>query len=131
MNSPKVHCSPEIPFRCANTPPTGSSSVFGLRINSSTALDFIDRNRCQRRCCSLRPFCFIGLGVGKDSLERLVGPCGLLLVTHLGDVQQTQEHLVRERSEKDRFDMAYSTGFRKLELRLSQLTQVMYAVGEN
>jgi hypothetical protein len=26
--------------------------------------------------------------------------------------------------------MAYSTGFRKLELRLSLLTRVMYAVGE-
>jgi hypothetical protein len=34
------------------------------------------------------------------------------------------------RSEKDRFDMAYPTGFRKNELRLSQLTRVMYAVGE-
>jgi hypothetical protein len=32
------------------------------------------------------------------------------------------------RSEKDRFDMADPTGFRKIELRLSQLTRVMYAV---
>jgi hypothetical protein len=34
------------------------------------------------------------------------------------------------RSEKDRFDMAYSTGFRKLERKQSQLTRVMVAVGE-
>jgi hypothetical protein len=34
------------------------------------------------------------------------------------------------RSEKERFDMAYSTGFRKIELRLLQLTWVMYAVWE-
>jgi len=34
------------------------------------------------------------------------------------------------RSEKDRFDMAYSTGRRERELGLSQLTRVMYAVWE-
>jgi hypothetical protein len=34
------------------------------------------------------------------------------------------------RSEKDRFDMAYSIGSWKQELGLSQLTRVMYAVCE-
>jgi hypothetical protein len=33
-------------------------------------------------------------------------------------------------SEKDRFDMAYSAGVRKNELRLTKLTRVMYAVGK-
>ena len=40
------------------------------------------------------PLDAIGFRIGEDPFERLLGASGLLLVPHLGDVQQAQEHQV-------------------------------------